>query len=152
MRGTPEVGKARVPVRREEAPEAPYRGTPRKPGEPTPRIKLPDGREVFLQKTQLEGSYFWKQGFVWKLWLPPFTKPPISIFEKPPYAKEVNGEGSAQKSLIEKGNAKSTPALPMGIVSIQVENPRNAKPRLVYRRIPTRQHVSHSAISSSRLR
>lgn len=148
IRGTPEVGRGRVPPRADE----PLRGreTGKKVDIGTPRIRLADGREVTVSRVQLEGSYFWRQGFVWKLWLKPFDKSPITLTEKPMYAKEATGPGSPQRSLTESGVSKGTPALPMGIVSIQVVNPKHGKSKLVYRRLSSKRGNVASEVQSSR--
>lgn len=114
------------------------------------RIRKQGGEEIELSKSQLEGSYFWRQGFVWKLWVSPFSDSPITIIERPPYAKEASGPGSAQRSLTESGISKGTPALPMGIVSIQVVNPKHGKSKLVYRRLPNKARKAISEVQSSR--
>jgi len=91
-------------------------------------------KTIYLTKKQLEGSWGWRQGFLFKLWYPPFSqKTLISVIRKPPFVQIFTGKGSPQKSLAGAG-IRSTQTARMGIARVKIIKPRKGRARLVFTR------------------
>jgi len=112
-------------------------------------IKINADKKVYLTKKELEASYGWKQGIVYNLWYPPFTKANlIYTAKKPPFIKMIEGKGSAYKSLAigREGVTKVTDVVDRGLFSVQVVK-KKKKPVLKYKRIHKKSHSKGISIA-----
>lgn len=97
-------------------------------------IALSSGEVINLTQGQLEKSYAWRQGIVYKLWYPPFKKSNlVSTRDKPPFVQLVTGKGSASRTLT-GDRSMGTPKISMGIVDVQIKDSKTSKPHLVFTR------------------
>lgn len=113
------------------------------PDKPPPRrvpppfiIKLQSGEEKELTQEELKGSPAWKQGFIYKMWLPPYNDASmINTTEPIPSVEYHSGAESAIRSaVILKGDLKNSLVYNMGIQDVRIDPTRNKKkPKLSFK-------------------
>ena len=105
----------------------------------TTTIQTDDGT-VTLTGRQIMGAVAWKQGFIYKAWVPPYTQKDIINTRKPiPGVKYFEGPGSAAKSIVALfGEIPPFLYAHMGIVDIGVKGQGAAQPTLTFKSAPKR--------------
>jgi hypothetical protein len=99
------------------------------------RITLPSGEEHGLTEGERAGAVGWKQGFIYKLWFPPYGQNDIGNTRKPiPGVPYYSGPESAYRSIVRLGGkVPSEIKRDMGIVDVVVTTPNEGKPKLSFR-------------------
>lgn len=98
-------------------------------------ITLENGKKIALTKKELEASIGWKQGFMFRLWYPPFSDKSILNTRKPIAGVHYyKGLKSAYKSIAKIGKGTLPPKLArgMGIVNVEITTGKEGKPRIEF--------------------
>jgi ADP-ribose pyrophosphatase YjhB (NUDIX family) len=150
----------KTPVEKTPAEKTPAEKTPfeRIPFEPVPKtpppktvIKTSKLKFEDLTSKQLEGAIAWKQGFIYKLWTPPYGQSDIINTKEPiPGVKYYDGPGSAAKSIVVKyGEIPQHVKRDMGVVDIDVfRSKEGGKPPTMKFKPDSKQKTKYSGIVS----
>lgn len=117
-------------------PKIPVPPKPPKPPPPKLKIKFKSGKVIELSKEQIDGAVAWKQGVMYKMFVPG-TENGYQLINTPnpiPGVKIEKGYGSAMRSIVLKhGDLPKDIKWDMGIMDIEISNTRKGhKPKIKF--------------------